>query len=428
MEHYDVAIIGGGPAGLMAGERAALRGKRVILLEKNRRPGVKILLSGGTRCNLTHATDVRGIAEAFGPAGKFLRSALAALGPQQVVERFEAEGVPTKVEPGGKIFPVSDRASDVSAALVRRAKRSGCELVPAEPLGELTREDGGFRLTTARRTISAEKIIVATGGKSYPACGTTGDGYRFAAALGHTVVEPRPALTPITSHAAWITALQGISVTDVVVEVVERAEGDSPIFVPQKSGQSPAKKTGPSPRSRGALLFTHFGVSGPAVLDVSRAVSRHAAPTRLRLQCDLLPQQTEAALLASWAEAVALAGRRQVASLVDPMLPRGLVEVLVEQSGMKQEQTAAEFSKRDRLRLVRQIKRFEIPVAGTMGFRKAEVTAGGVALEEVDSRTMQSRIVPGLYFAGELLDLDGPIGGYNFQAAFSTGYLAGESV
>jgi predicted Rossmann fold flavoprotein len=410
MEHYDVAIIGGGPSALMAAQRAALRGRSVILLEKNRRPGVKILLSGGTRCNLTHATDARGIAEAFGSAGKFLRSALAALGPQQVVDLFAAEGVPTKIEPGGKVFPASDRASDVAAALVRKVKRSGCKLAFSEPVADLVRDEGGFRLTTPRRTISAGKILLATGGKSYPACGTTGDGYRFAAALGHTIVEPRPALTPITSHAAWITALQGVSVADVVVEVVDP---DSSVCLSHSSG---------------ALLFTHFGLSGPAVLDVSRAVSSHERPDSFLLRCDLLPELTAVAILASWADSSASAGRRQVVSLVDSRLPRRLTEVLVAQSGLRADLTAAEFSKPDRLRLVQAIKGFDVPISGTMGFRKAEVTAGGVALDEVDSRTMQSRLLPGLYFAGELLDLDGPIGGYNFQAAFSTGYLAGKSM
>ncbi|MBN2581187.1 MAG: NAD(P)/FAD-dependent oxidoreductase [Pirellulales bacterium] len=426
MENYDVAVIGGGPAGLMGAERAAARGRRVVLLEKNRRPGIKILLSGGTRCNLTHATDARGIAEAFGPAGRFLRSALAALGPQEMIDLFTAEGAPTKIEPGGKVFPASDRASDVLAALVRRAKRSGVELALAEPLLDLAREDGRYRLTTPRRTISAEKVLLATGGKSYPACGTIGDGYRFAAALGHTIVPPRPALTPITSHAEWVTALQGVSVTDAVIEVIETNGPDRTALTP-----SPSPGTGEGRKrlkSRGALLFTHFGVSGPAVLDVSREVSGHEQPSDLLLRCDLLPELTEEEILDSWADASATTGRRQVAGLVDSRLPRRLAEAIVAQSGLPGDLTAAEFSKRDRRQMARRIKRFDVPVAGTMGFRKAEVTAGGVTLEEVDGRTMQSRVAPNLYLAGELLDLDGPIGGYNFQAAFSTGRLAGESV
>ncbi len=189
---WDIVIVGGGPAGLMAGPCAAMRGKRTLLLEKNRKPGVKILLSGGTRCNFTHATDARGIVEAFGPSGRFLHSALAAFGPQDIVDLLQSEGVPAKIESDtGKIFPASDRASDVLAVLLRRLRKSGCTLAVEEPLKDLERSEYGFRLITAQRTIDAQKVLLATGGKSYPACGTTGDGYRWAAALGHTIIPPR---------------------------------------------------------------------------------------------------------------------------------------------------------------------------------------------------------------------------------------------
>jgi predicted flavoprotein YhiN len=462
MTYFDVAIVGAGPAGLMAAARAAERGRKTILLDKNRDPGVKILLSGGTRCNLTHATDARGIVEAFGRNGRFLHSALAALGPQQVVEMFEAEGVPTKVEPGGKVFPASDRAADVRDALLRRAQRAGCTLAMSEPLVELTRILGGadipvchessgqrgrqehlplcdslvgFQLLTIQRSIEAEKVILATGGQSYPSCGTTGDGYRWAAALGHRIVPPHTGLVPITSHAPWVLALQGITLPDVSVEVVDSERGRrrlSPeeIAEPNTSPRQPP----PSPSAsclatrRGSLLFTHFGVSGPVVLDVSHVVSGHPESTTLLLRCDLLPAMSNAELDDALAREQAVAGKRRAASLLDRWLPHRVGETAVVLSGTSPELPVAEFSKAQRRRLVQTVKRLDIPVAGTMGFRKAEVTAGGVALDEVDSRTMQSKIVPNLFFAGELLDLNGPEGGYNFQAAFSTGFVAGESV
>jgi predicted Rossmann fold flavoprotein len=382
-------------------------------LDKNREPGVKILISGGSRCNLTHATDARGIVAAFGPAGRFLHSAVAALGPQQVVDWFEAEGVPTKVEAGGKVFPTSDRASDVRAALVRRVRRSGCTLALGEPLVELAT---GFRLVTASRSIEAANVILATGGQSYPACGATGDGYRWAAALGHRIVPPRPALVPVTSHAPWVKALQGVTLPDVLVWVVDSNR------VPNRG-----KTTGCLASSRGAMLFAHFGVTGPAVMDVSHAVSGSAEPSRLVLRCDLLPDVPEGELDAMLAGAAAAAGNRRACTLLDPWLPHRIGETLLGLTEIPTDRPLAELSKADRRRLAQTIKRLDIPVSGTMGFRKAEVTAGGVALEEVDSRTMQSRIVPNLYFAGEILDLNGPVGGYNFQAAFSTGWLAGES-
>jgi predicted Rossmann fold flavoprotein len=411
---WDVAIIGGGPAGLMAGARAALRGRKTILLDKNREPGVKILLSGGGRCNLTHATDARGIVAAFGLAGRFLHSALAALGPQQLVELFEAEGVPTKVEPGGKVFPLSDRAADVRAALLRRLKQSGCTLAMVEPLTDLVRTGAGFRLVTPQRSIEAEKVVLATGGQSYPACGTTGDGYRWAAAFGHRIVAPHTALVPLTSHAAWVRALQGITLPDVSLAVIE-GDPDRGDIIALAS-------------RRGAMLFTHFGLSGPGVMDISHAVSGSAHPETLLLRCDLLPGLPEEELDRLLANQCAANGKRRAAALLDPWLPHRVGETLVALAGSPLDRPAAELSKADRRRLVQTAKRLDIPVAGTMGFRKAEVTAGGVALDEVDSKTMQSRLVPNLYFAGELLDLNGPVGGYNFQAAFSTGWLAGESV
>src|SRR5690349_8407146 len=194
---WDVVVLGAGAAGLLAATRAAEAGRRTLLLEKNRKPGVKILMSGGTRCNLTHATDNRGIVEAYGPPGRFLHSALAALSVEDTIALFEAEGVATKVEETGKIFPVSNKAADVLAALVRRLERSGATLAPEEPLLDLEADQTGFRLTTPRRVLRAGRVILTTGGQSYPGAGTTGDGYRWAARFGHTIVPPRPALTPL---------------------------------------------------------------------------------------------------------------------------------------------------------------------------------------------------------------------------------------
>ncbi len=298
-----------------------------------------------------------------------------------------------------------------------------------------------FRLTTSRRSIEAEKVILATGGQSYPACGTTGDGYRWAAALGHRIVPPHTALVPITSHAPWVLALQGITLPDVVVKVVDPCGGADegvgaavvlpPVRPQHRGGSATATPTAwhtVLASRRGACLFTHFGVSGPAVMDVSHAVSGHPRPTTLLLRCDLLPDISETELDALLSHEIAAAGKRRVASLLDPWLPHRVGETIVVLTATPPDRPAAEFSKQQRRRLAETVKRLDIPVAGTMGFRKAEVTAGGVALEEVDSRTMQSKIVPNLYFAGELLDLNGPVGGYNFQAAFSTGWLAGESV
>ena len=417
---WDIVVIGAGAAGLLAAARAAERHHRVLLLEKNSKPGVKILMSGGTRCNVTHAVDSRGIVEAFGPQGPFLYSALAALAPDDVVTLFEAEGVRTKVEAGGKVFPASNKANDVLDALRRRLQRSGALLSLQEPVLDLShRTDGdGFSIATPRRQLLAAKVILTAGGQSYPGCGTRGDGYRWAQRLGHTIVPPRPALVPLKIRADWAKSLRGVTVPDVTVRITLGESASTPN--PPVEG-SPREK-------RGSFLFTHFGLSGPAVLDVSRAVSQHPRPRSLELQCDFLPGTQVAQLEAHWRQEAATHGKKHVAATLTESLPRRLADALLVEAGVPLDRTCAELSRDERTRLAAALKSTRFPLTGTLGFEKAEVTAGGIALDEVDSSTMASKLVAGLYIAGEVLDLDGPIGGYNFQAAFSTGWLAAQSV
>jgi predicted Rossmann fold flavoprotein len=402
---WDVAVIGAGAAGLMAALRAAELGRRVLLLEKNRRAGVKILMSGGTRCNITHATDERGIVEAYGPPGRFLHSALAAFGVQDALDFFEGEGVATKVEETGKVFPVSNRAADVLDALLRRLHRSGATLALGEPVLDVERREPGFVLTTPARTVAARRVILTSGGRSYPGSGTTGDGYAFAAKFGHTIVPPRPALVPITVSVPWVAGLRGVTIPDAAVRVLD----------------------GPRPLAsrRGSLLFAHFGLSGPVILDVSRVVSGHGQQGSLVLEIDLLPPVREEELDQFLRDESLASGKKQLAVVLSDRLPRRLCDALLAAVGLAVDRKAAALSKPDRVKLVQAVKRLRLPVTGTLGFGKAEVTAGGVALDEVDSRSMRSKKVPELFIAGEVLDLDGPIGGYNFQAAWSTGWLAG---
>ncbi len=405
-EVWDVVVVGAGAAGLMAAARAAELSARTLLLEKNRRPGVKILMSGGTRCNLTHATDNRGIVEAYGPPGRFLHSALAAFGVEETLALFEREGVAVKVEETGKVFPVSDSATDVLNALLRRLQRSGAILVLDEALREIEREADRFLLQTIRQTRYAKCVILTTGGRSYPRSGTTGDGYAWAERFGHTIVPPRPALVPITVSVPWVAQLRGVTLSDVAVRIVENQK--------------------PLIRRRGSLLFAHFGLSGPVILDVSRVVSGHREPMSLVLELDFVPTTKEQQLDEALRQESAREGKKLLAAVLTHWVPRRLAEMLLEVNQLPTDRRAAALSKAERIRLVASLKRTQLPISGTLGFGRAEVTAGGVALNEVDSRTMQSKLVPGLYLAGELLDLDGPIGGYNFQAAWSTGWLAGD--
>jgi predicted Rossmann fold flavoprotein len=313
--------------------------------------------------------------------------------------------VATKVEDTGKVFPVSNKAADVLDALLRRLARSGARLVYEEALRELIPQEGGFRLVTSRGERRARKVILTTGGQSYPGSGTTGDGYAILTHLGHTIVPPRPALVPLTVNAPWVPELRGLTLPDVTLTITD-------------GGKKLISR-------RGSLLFAHFGLSGPVALDVSRVVSGHAEPKRLVLEIDLLPDVKEADVDERLRLEAAASGKKHLNAIVASWLPRRLCDDLLKLARLDLERRGAGLTKAERQGLTSTIKHLKLGLTGTMGFGRAEVTAGGVDLKEVDSRDMQSRKVPGLYIAGELLDLDGPIGGYNFQAAWSTGWLAG---
>ncbi|APZ95341.1 NAD(P)/FAD-dependent oxidoreductase [Fuerstiella marisgermanici] len=434
---HDVIIIGAGAAGLMAAGSAASRGKRVLLLEKNRKLGVKILMSGGTRCNITHNCDAKGIANAFGRQGKFLRSPLAALSPAEVIEKIEGQGVATKVESTGKIFPVSNKAIDVRDALVRLATEAGATILTEQPVvaanaipavsssngqpGTTEHSTSLFRVQTETHSFVASKLLITTGGRSYPGCGTTGDGYAWAEQFGHSIAPTIPALAPVVCHLDWVHGLKGITIEDVGLSIM-------PVAV-----EGSKSKRKPLDNGRGPLLFTHFGFSGPTVMNLSRIISRAAAGepselTNIVLRCDFLPSTSLEDLTAQFRQQSQSGGRQAASSLLLSFFPRRLAEALLEQASIEPTQRLAELSKQHTQRLVDAVKRTDFPIHGTLGYGKAEVTAGGVRLNEVDSRDMQSKRQPGLYLAGEVLDLDGPIGGFNFQAAFSTGWLAGQHV
>ncbi|MGC3970048.1 MAG: NAD(P)/FAD-dependent oxidoreductase [Pirellulales bacterium] len=363
---------------------------------------------------------------------------MASLGPREVVELFHAEGVPTYVEAGtGKVFPLSDRAVDVANALARIVARSGAVTALGEPVTAIERrlpdaatgDVAGFRVVTSLRTLTCDKLLVAVGGKSYSGCGTTGDGYAWLSSLGHSVRRPRPALVPLTSNESWVRELSGIAMPDTLLRVVST----EPIAAaetkprPRRDGRK-SLPPGVLIERRSALLFTHTGLSGPAALDVSREVTKAADVRSVQLAADFLPDVAESCSDRTVGTAAERDGKRLAIGLVPEVLPRRLAEQVFQQAEVPLERRAAELSKTETQRVAQAIKGLRIPVSGSRGFEKAEVTAGGVALDEVDSRTMESRLVPGLFLAGEILDLDGYIGGYNFQAAFSTGWLAAESV
>ncbi len=405
----DVVVIGAGAAGLLAAAVAAERGRKTVLLEKNAKTGVKILASGGTRCNVTNTASARELVEIFGPGagGRFLRAAFQAFDSEAVVRLLAEEGVETKVEDHGRVFPVSDRATDVALALERRARARGAEIRLASPSAEVGRlAAGGFAVKTPQGEIRARSVVVATGGVSYPRTGTTGDGYAIARAIGHAIVEPKPALVPFRASEPWIAALRGVAAEDPVLSLVAR---DDVVY-----------------RERRAVLFTHFGLSGPGILNASRFAVR--ARGQIRVDLDLLPDCSEDELERVIREAAARSGSRSLRnSALVPLPERLFAAVLAERARVDPSRKLAGLTREERRRVASALKRLSIPIDGTLGFEKAEVTAGGVSVDEVKQSTMESRLVPGLFFVGEVLDVEGPMGGYNFQAAFSTGFLGGMS-
>ena len=404
-----IVVVGAGAAGLVAAAEAARRSAEVLLLEKNSKTGVKILMSGGTRCNLTHDTDAKGIVRGFGRGGRFLQPSVGAFPPSAVVEMFHRLGVATKVESTGKIFPISNRAVHVRDALERSAIEAGVEIRRGSGVLSLGHDGGRWQIETSGETLTADRVIVTAGGRSWPGCGTTGDAYAWLRGLGHTIVAPRPALVPLVGGDPWMHQLSGLTIPDLVVSVHS------------------ISKTGTQPRllvdRRGSWLFTHFGFSGPAAMDVSGTVTAAASPADVRLSLDLLPEVGDQSLRTAFSDRSADGGRRTAAAVLNRWLPQRLCEALVLGAGASG--PLAQLPSRNLRQLVEQVKRLPIEVSGTRGFEKAEVTAGGVELSEVDPRTMASRRVNDLFIAGEVLDVDGWIGGYNFQAAFSTGRAAG---
>lgn len=401
----DVVVVGAGPAGLLASWAAARAGARVRLLEKAGKPGVKILISGGTRCNVANVAERDETARRFNPeaARRFLRAPLRHFFRDELLGLLADRGVPTHLEPTGKFFPDSDRASDVCRALVALVAEAGVQPECRRCLTGLEPDGDGWRLTLADgQTLRARAVVLATGGRSYPKVGTTGDGYPLLARLGHTITVTRPGLVGLHLDAPWLTALSGVRVAPARVRLLS------------ESGKRLAAR-------EGDLLVTHRGLSGPAPMDLSSCIS--AWPARLEL--DWLPARDEDALRAELLGLADSHGKRQLAGTLARWLPSRLAAALQQHAQVPPDRKLAVLSKAERKRLLAALKRLPLTATGTRGYDHAEVTCGGVALSEIDPRTMASRRVPGLFVAGELLDLDGPIGGFNFQAAFSTGALAG---
>lgn len=407
-------MIGGGAAGMMAAVYAAEAGSEVILLEKNEKTGKKLYITGKGRCNLTNACEQEKFFDHMISNGKFLYSAFYHMDNQRVMDFFEQSGLKLKQERGERVFPVSDHSSDVIAALNRQMERRNVQVQLHAPVKELLirkNADGkdkilGVKLENGKE-IPADAVIVATGGKSYEATGSTGDGYRMAKEAGHTVKEIRPALVPFTVQEEWCMQLQGLSLKNVSILLHKEKKKIYEGF--------------------GEMLFTHFGVSGPLILSASSFYVKKHDHVPVRLLIDLKPalskEQLDKRLLRDLEENKS----KQFKNALDGLLPAKLIPVIVEQSGILPEKKAGEVTRAERGRLGELLKGLCLTVTGTRGFQEAIITQGGINVKEVNPSTMESKLVKGLYFAGEVLDVDAVTGGFNLQIAWSTGALAGDS-
>jgi predicted Rossmann fold flavoprotein len=405
----NIIVIGGGAAGLMAAGQAAEAGAQVTVLEKMRAPGRKLAITGKGRCNLTNVAPLEEFIAHFGRNGRFLHQAFAQFFSRDLQDFFRALNVPTLTERGGRVFPQSEEAEHIVAALVFWLQKNGVRVVTNARVDALMIEDkkiGGC--TLHGKPQAADAVIVATGGASYPGTGSTGDGYPLAAQAGHTLVPVRPALVPLETAGNTAARLQGLALKNVAARV----------FIDGKKAAE----------GFGELLFTHFGLSGPIILTLSGQVvdalrAKQTVMISLDLKTGLDMQELDARLLSDWVKFP----NRQFKTLLEELLPRSLIPVCIDLVAIPADKPGNQITVEERGRLRNWMKDFRLEVIGARPIDEAIVTAGGVELKEIDPRTMESRLVKGLYFAGEVLDLDANTGGYNLQAAFSTGYIAGRA-
>ena len=416
MDRKHVIVIGGGAAGMMAAIAASRHGAEVTLLEKNEKTGKKIYITGKGRCNLTNSCDKEAFFEHMISNGKFLYSAFSQMDNQAVMRFFEDSGCRLKEERGERIFPVSDHSSDVITALNRQMAREQVKVLLHSEVEEIIikegdgRENGiiiaGVRLSNGKK-FYADAVIIATGGRSYEATGSTGDGYRFAEELGHTIKEVKPALVPLTVQESWCMEMQGLSLKNVLVAL---KSGNKKIY-----------------EGFGEMLFTHFGVSGPLILSASSFYVKKYKDMPVSLSIDLKPaltrEQLEKRLLRDFEENK----NKQLRNSLGGLLPSKIIPVIIKLTGISPDKKVNEITRQERESLIACLKNMTMTVTGTRGFTEAIVTQGGVNVKEVNPSTMESKLVRGLYFAGEVLDLDAVTGGFNLQIAWSTGYLAGLS-
>lgn len=402
---YDVIIIGGGPAGMFAAITAAKQGRSVLLLERNDRLGKKLLITGKGRCNVTNNCDSAEILQNIPRNGRFLYSAMTEFPPKRIMDFFDAAGCPLKTERGNRVFPVSDRAQSVLDALQKEMRRCGVSVKTARVKSIQTENGAVSAVVLQNEVIETNAVILATGGVSYPTTGSTGDGYLMAKALGHTVVEPQGSLVPLETAGSDCPDMQGLALRNVAVKLVNAK--NKVLF-----------------KDFGELLFTHFGVSGPTVL----SASCHLKGEGCRLIIDLKPALDEAKLNDRILRDLEMYQNRAMENALTDLLPRSMIPVVLRRLEIDPQMQANSLTKQKRRALIELLKAFPVDITGKRPVSEAIITSGGIKTSEIDPKTMESKLVPGLYFAGEIIDCDAYTGGFNLQIAWATAYAAGVSV
>ena len=410
-----VIVVGGGAAGMFAAIAAAKNGHQVTLYEKNEKLGKKIFITGKGRCNITNAADMEELFDAVVTNSKFLYSSFYGYTNQNVIDFFEDAGVPVKIERGNRVFPISDHSSDVIRALEREMKKVGVKVCLNTEVKSVEAEKGKFNKVVLKDTTTqtADACIVATGGLSYRSTGSTGDGFRFAENVGHKVTQCFPSLVPMETKEPWICELQGLSLRNVEAKILD---GKKELY-----------------KDFGEMLFTHFGVSGPLIISASSYVGKkfmdkNGQKKELTLEIDLKPALTEEQLDQRVLRDFEENHNRQFKNAITKLFPTKLIPVMLELGGIDPEKKVNSIEKEERKQFVRLIKHFRMTLTGLRDYPEAIITKGGVNVKEIDPGTMESKLVKGLYFAGEVVDLDALTGGFNLQIAWSTGYAAGNAI
>ena len=430
----NIIIIGGGASGMMAAGRAAECGANVLLLEKTGQPGQKILISGKTRCNLTNAKELDEFITMYGPNGNFLYHAFNHFFRKELLEFLSRYGVETKTERGGRIFPVSDDARDIMKAFEHYLTDNRVQIKTGVSVIKILVEKGCIAgVQTDTKTYYSAAVVIATGGASYPATGSTGDGYHLASAIGHTVTTLRPSLVPlVVNEIERAKSMQGVSLRNVrltayqgksdEIDILKAPTRDTGRGIPGKRPQSPIIES-----RKGDMMFTHFGIGGPITLQMSLAVVDALEKGPVSVAIDFKPALSNKELLERLQRDFDNYGKRTYRHILKELLPQKLIEPFIEMTRIAPDKCGHEITAEERERLFSLLKGLRFNIKSSLPITSAMVTAGGIPLKEIDPKTMASRLVKGLFFSGEVMDIDAETGGYNLQAAFSTGYLAGES-